>query len=159
MLATQRRVASLAWRLLGNREDARDATQEVYLRVHRYLKSFRSGEDFHAWLYRIAVNVCHDQARRRGPAVPSERPEGALVALAPDDTEARAMETQRSVLLRTALATLPRKERFALVKRDLEGLETADVARALGSTPTTVRSQISSARKRIRTFFLARRLP
>lgn len=149
--ATQRRVSGLAWRLLGNAEDARDATQEVYLRVHRFLKGYRAGDEFHPWLYRIAVNVCRDQARRRRPTVPLAEEEADRAA--PDDSERRAVDSQRSALLRRALATLPEKERFALVMRDLEGLATEDVARALGSTPTTVRSQISSARKRVRAFF------
>src|SRR6267378_7304999 len=66
MLATEQRVVSIAWRMLGNREDAREATQDVYLRVFRYLSRFRAGEDFRAWLYRITVNVCHDFARKKG---------------------------------------------------------------------------------------------
>ena len=65
MVETQERVVGLAWRLLGSHEDARDASQEVYLRVYRHLGRFRPGHDFHAWLYRITVNVCRDAARRR----------------------------------------------------------------------------------------------
>src|SRR5260370_28851021 len=65
MLTTEKRVVSIAWRMLGNREDARDAAQEVYLRVFKYLSRFRAGEDFRGWLYRITVNVCHDFARKR----------------------------------------------------------------------------------------------
>src|SRR6266571_4902528 len=65
MLETQERVLGLAWRLLGSREDARDAAQEVYLRVFRYLGRFRAGHDVHAWIYRITVNVCRDAVRRR----------------------------------------------------------------------------------------------
>ena len=70
MAATQRRVASLAYRMLGSADEARDATQEVYLRVYRFLGRFRAGEDFHAWLYRITINVCHDLRRKRRPAAP-----------------------------------------------------------------------------------------
>src|SRR6266851_4458779 len=65
MLATEQRVVSIAWRMLGNRDDAREATQEVYLRVFRYLARFRAGEDFRGWLYRITINVCRDFARKR----------------------------------------------------------------------------------------------
>src|SRR5882672_7586698 len=65
MLATEQRVVSIAWRMLGNRDDARDATQEVYLRVFKYLARFRPGEDFRGWLYRITINVCHDFARKK----------------------------------------------------------------------------------------------
>src|SRR5712692_7176039 len=68
MLATEQRVVSIAWRMLGNRDDARDAAQDVYLRVFKYLARFRAGEDFRAWLYRITINVCHDFARKKGEA-------------------------------------------------------------------------------------------
>src|SRR6476619_7456518 len=61
----QRKVLTTAWRMLGNREDAHDAAQEVFLRVHKYLKGFRSDQDFAAWLYRIIVNVCRDHLRKR----------------------------------------------------------------------------------------------
>src|SRR6516162_2045084 len=53
MIRYQRRVINTAWRMLGNREDAQDAAQDVFLRVFKYLKSFRSSEDFDGWLYRI----------------------------------------------------------------------------------------------------------
>ena len=61
----QRRVISLAWRLLGDREDARDAAQETFLRVYKSFGRFDPAQDFNGWLYRIAVNVCRDLARKR----------------------------------------------------------------------------------------------
>ena len=66
MVCTQHNVAATAWRLLGNREDARDAAQEVFLRAFKYLKAYRPEQDFHGWLYRITVNVCRDMLRGRG---------------------------------------------------------------------------------------------
>src|SRR3977135_1594256 len=59
MLATEQRVVSIAWRMLGNRDDVRDATQDVYLRVFKYLARFRAGEDFRGWLDRLTINVFH----------------------------------------------------------------------------------------------------
>src|SRR5262249_44194514 len=56
----QRRVISLAWRMLGNQEDARDAAQETFLRVYKSFGKFDPAQDFNGWLYRIAVNVCRD---------------------------------------------------------------------------------------------------
>src|SRR5713226_7438123 len=56
MLATEQRVGSIVWRLLGNRDNARDAAQDVYLRVFKYLAQIRAGEDFRAWLYRITID-------------------------------------------------------------------------------------------------------
>jgi len=160
MLATQQRVVSIAWRMLGNRDDAREASQEVYLRVFRYLSRFRDGEDFRAWLYRITVNVCHDFARKRRLTALAHVDEldVDLEASAIDaarrgaDPETRALHEQRLALIRSALQSLPARERAALVLRDLEGFSTEEVARALGSRAVTVRSQISSARAKIKTY-------
>ena len=150
MLETQERVLGLAWRLLGSREDARDAAQEVYLRVFRHLNRFRAGHDFHGWLYRITVNVCRDAARRRRRSPSAAAP--ALEPACPPEAHARLLDSERWSRLLEALASLPARERAALVLRDLEGLTSEQVARVLGSRPGTVRGQIASARLKIRKF-------
>jgi len=153
-----RKVLSTAWRMLGNREDAHDAAQEVFLRVHKYLKGFRSDQDFAAWLYRIIVNVCRDHLRKRGNthqfgSFESERDDGAFDALTSgEDIEASAIKSQQRAMITEALDTLSTRERAALVLRDLEGLSTKEVARILGSSQTTVRTQISSARAKIKQY-------
>ncbi len=151
----QRRVVATAWRMLGNKSDALDAAQDVFLRLHRYLRSFRPDEDFAAWLYRLVVNACHDARKRRTSHLSYEREaaRGAFDALSsPDDVEASAIVREDERLVLRALETLSEKERAALVLRDLEGLSTQEVADILGSTPTTVRSQISIARSKLRAF-------
>jgi len=160
MLATEQRVVSIAWRMLGNRDDASDAAQEVYLRVFKYLARFRTGEDFRGWLYRITINVCHDFSRKRRLTTTmhfeetyfdQERP--ALEAtVSGGNPEALALYAQQLALVRRAMQSLPVKERAALVLRDLEGFSTEEVARVLGSRPVTVRSQISSARGKLKTY-------
>ena len=158
MLATEQRVVSIAWRMLGNSDDAQDAAQEVYLRVFKYLGRFRTGEDFRGWLYRITINVCHDLARRKRSVMTTQFSEidfGEAHAEIEDpgtDPETRTLRQQQLALVRRALHVLSTKERAALVLRDLEGLSTEEVARALGSRPVTVRSQVSSARAKIRTY-------
>ena len=160
MLATEQRVVSIAWRMLGNREDARDAAQDVYLRVFKYLARFRAGEDFRAWLYRITINVCHDFARKKGltglaqfDQIDFGQEDAAFVTARRDaNPESLALHEQQLALIRCALESLPPKERAALVLRDLEGFSTEQVAQALGSRPVTVRSQVSSARAKIKTY-------
>lgn len=152
----QRKVISIAWRMLGDREDARDAAQEVFLRAYKYLGSFNAEQDFSGWLYRITVNVCHDIARKRGRAdqfksFESEREQGNLETLASgENVEAAAIHSEQQEIIAQALSTLSKKERAAIVLRDLEGLPTEEVARILGSSQTTVRSQIASARAKIK---------
>lgn len=155
----QRKVISTAWKMLGNREDARDAAQEVFLRVYKYLGAFRVDQDFAAWLYRIIINVCRDHMRRRGrpdqfTSFEVEQELGNLDAhtTTSEDIEGAAIRSQQHAMIIRALDTLSKKERAAIVLRDMEGLTTEEVARVLGSTQTTVRSHISSARAKIKKF-------
>lgn len=151
----QRKVVSTAWRVLGNQDDALDAAQEVFIKLHRYLHTFRVDQDFSAWLYRLIVNACHDTRKRRPRhlSFEEERERGGLDALkSPHDVEAAAMVAEDEGIVAAALETLSQKERAALVLRDLEGLSTEEVARILGSSATTVRSQICSARAKIKVF-------
>ena len=158
MIGHQRLVVSTAWRMLGNKEDARDAAQECFLRVYKYLKNFKRGEDFSGWLYRITVNVCRDHARKRGRAqqfvsFEQEQEEGNLASLSSrENVEEEAILSQEKAIIEQAIATLTKKERAAIVLRDLEGLSTEEVSEILGSSQGTVRSQISSARSKIKRF-------
>src|SRR5919201_6799026 len=65
MMASERRVASLAWHILGDAEEVKEALQETFLRVFRHLRRYDERRDFFGWLYRIAVNVCRDLDWRR----------------------------------------------------------------------------------------------
>lgn len=151
----EQRVFRTALRLLRNVADAQDAAQEVLLRLHKHLRSFNEDQSFPSWLYRIVVNVCHDANQRRGRhlGAPLEEAIAAEAAAesgsAPDPFELASQQQQRQWIA-DSLATLPEKERAALVLRDLEGLSTAEVATILGSSESTVRSQISAARLKIR---------
>jgi RNA polymerase sigma-70 factor (ECF subfamily) len=159
MIHSQQRVMAMTWRMLGNEADARDASQEVFLRVYKYLGRFRRDQDFFAWLYRITVNVCRDIARKRQQhsdrfmSLAAGADEGAFAVTAEqEDAEEALMHAQQRELITRAMATLPDKERASIVLRDIEGLPTDEVARILKSSSTTVRSQISSARKKIKIY-------
>ena len=153
MIHAEQRVMAMTWRMLGNEADARDASQEVFLRVYKYLGRFRRDQDFFAWLYGITMNVCRDFLKKRqnhaSRFVPTEQ--AAFDVAAPDgDAESMLVQSQQRKLIANAIADLPFKERASIVLRDVEGLSTEEVARIMKSSATTVRSQISSARKKIR---------
>ena len=161
MICSERRVVRMAWRILGDEADARDAAQEVFMRLYKHLHRFKQEQDFDAWLYRITINVCRDTWRKRrkpgGSAgwtsLETAREQGSLETLASsDDAEAATLLTQKREMIRRALETLPEKERVAIVLRDLEGFTTEEVARLLGTRPATVRSQISTARQKIKLY-------
>jgi len=146
----ERLVLVTALRLTGKLEDAQDVSQEVFLRLYRNLAKVERESNLQAWLYRVTVNACHDLARKRKPSVAMEdAPDLVSTGSDPQQSIAGA-ERQRA--LRLSLRALSEKERAALVLRDLEGLSTEEVARALGSSEATVRSQISKARVKMRDF-------
>lgn len=159
MIHSQQRVMAMSWRMLGNEADARDACQEVFLRVYKHLRRFKQDQDFFAWLYRITVNVCRDSLKKRQTynlrftSLTDEANEIAwdLPTEQADAEQLLVLVQQREVIAK-AIATLPYKERTSIILRDVEGLSTDEVARVLQSSSTTVRSQISSARKKIRNY-------
>jgi RNA polymerase sigma-70 factor (ECF subfamily) len=146
----ERLVLVTALRIAGNMDDAQDISQEVFLRLYRNLDKVRTMENLTGWLYRVTVNACFDLRRRRPP--------GAAVELSDDfasgetDPQQAITEAERRRALKMSLGILSEKERAALVLRDLEGLSTEEVAEALGSSPATVRSQISKARIKVKGF-------
>lgn len=148
----ERRVYALALRLTGCVEDAKDATQEAFIRLHRKIAQIDSGRGVGPWLYSVTVNACRDIGRGRqrsrlvamenwashAPADPDATPEGLYAS------------QQREEQLRAMLRRLPEKERAALLLREMEGLSTGEVARILGSSEGTVRSQVCTARLKLR---------
>lgn len=154
LILHQRRVLALAQRLLLNREAARDASQEAFLRVHQKLGSIDEKRDFNAWLYRIVVNVCFDVLRRSRQMLPidvaSDEPDRA------PDPERSAAAMQQRRLIQTALQSLSPRERAAIVLTDFEGLSAPEAAGILGVSAGTVRSQVSTGRCKIRHFIVAR---
>ena len=137
MRMTERRVAQVAWAILGDAEDAKDAMQEAYLRAFRHLKRYDESRDLAAWLVSITVNVCRDALKQR-------RPKLEIVDRgAPPRTDER-------LILRNAIDTLPERERTALILHDIEGMTSGEVASVIGNTAATVRVQLSRAREKLR---------
>ena len=150
----ERRVLMTALRLLGRLEDAQDAAQVVFLRLHKYRRRFDERRELAPWLYRMTVNVCHN-IRRRRREIPL--PESAELPADTPDPHAEVDLAARRRLLHEALQRLPEKQRAAIVLRDIEGLSTREVAEILGSSETTVRSQVSTGRLKLKEFVGRRR--
>ncbi|HEV3197361.1 MAG TPA: sigma-70 family RNA polymerase sigma factor [Bryobacteraceae bacterium] len=146
----ERMVLVTALRLMGSIADAQDVSQEVFLKLYRNLGKVESSGAFPGWLYRVTVNTCHDLRRRR-PASASMEDAPEMVCGEADPQQQTVAEERRRVL-HLSLRMLSEKEREALVLRDLEGLSTDEVARLLGSSEATVRSQISKARVKVKGF-------
>jgi RNA polymerase sigma-70 factor, ECF subfamily len=145
MTRHERRIYGLCFRILGNREDAEDATQEAFIGALRRAGSFRGEAAFSTWLYRIAVNAATDQARRRGRSrtVPLETEETHRDLAAVGDPSAAVVT---SLTVRAALRTVPEDFRIALILCDLYGFGHAQAAEILGVPVGTVKSRVFRGR-------------
>lgn len=142
----ERRLYAVALRMCGDVETARDVTQEVFITALRSLKSFRGEARVSTWLHRVAVNASLDRLRRRQrrPELPLEQ--GGERAGASPDPEEAAVASERAVAVRHAVAALAPEFRAAVVLHDLQGLDYAEVAEALGIPLGTVKSRLHRAR-------------
>lgn len=153
------RVYRLALRLTGNRHDAEDLTQEVFVRVFRSLHTYSPGT-FEGWLHRITTNLFLDQARRkqriRFDALSDER--AARLASASPAPEVAYADLNFEDDVEAALAAIPPDFRAAVVLCDIEGLSYDEIAEILGAKLGTVRSRIHRGRALLRSA-LAHRAP
>jgi RNA polymerase sigma factor (sigma-70 family) len=153
------RVYRLAYRLTGDRHDAEDLTQEVFVRVFRSLSTYTPGT-FEGWLHRVTTNLFLDQARRkqriRFDTLSDERAARLRSAL-PTPDAVYADQTFDDDIER-ALATLPPDFRAAVVLCDVEGLTYEEIAEILDAKLGTVRSRIHRGRAMLRKA-LAHRAP
>ena len=154
----QRMVVQLATNLLGDREDALDLSQEVFLRVFRTSPRFRGQSTLRTWIYRIAVNQARNRHRfwrRRHRndqvsldthiALHGEFP--STLGLRPD----RVFEQkQLGARLQEALDRLPFDQRTVIVLREIDGLSYDDIAYSLGVAIGTVKSRLTRARQALR---------
>ena len=143
---------TLAFRLTGDEEDARDVVQETYLRVHKGLKKFRGDAQFSTWLHRITANCANTFLGRRLRSRTDELPEdSAIVDLNPQiDPVHRADVGDLRNQLTDALRTLPPKLRAVVVLRDIYDLPHESIAAELGISESAAKVRLHRARKRLR---------
>ena len=155
----ERPIFALAYRTLGREEDARDVTQETFLRAFRGLGGFKGDAKFSSWLYRIALNLCRDWMRkeRRAPilAVPEGVEVEQLVAeQGPSETvEDLAARAELGREVAKAMESLPAEQRQAIILKEYHGLtfqEIADLMRCpLSTVKTRVYQGLSTLRKQL----------
>jgi RNA polymerase sigma-70 factor (ECF subfamily) len=151
----QRRVYQLALGMMKDPDDAMDISQETFVRVHRYLPSFKGDSSFFTWTYRIAMNLCLDAQRRKGRAerIDAEEGDEAEIEAAMDPPSAALAGPQRAALntelkekLDEALQSLSGNHRAILLLREVEGLSYEELAKVLGIRKGTVMSRLFHAR-------------
>jgi RNA polymerase sigma-70 factor (ECF subfamily) len=155
-------VYNLAARLLGDGEEARDVSQDVFLQVYRTLGRFEGRSSVKTWIYRIVVNQCHNRRRfwrRRARATSrpledlSPAEEARLSSAEPQADQSpfdRVARAERAARVQQALLSLSFPHRAVLLLRDAEGLSSEAVAEALGLKVGTVKSRLARAREALR---------
>lgn len=142
----ERPIFSLAYRLVGSDEDARDVCQETFLAAFRNLRSFRGEAKFSSWLYRIALNACHSRQRQQPTEQVSLEEQAETRGFDPPDPasamDARLFQAERAQLVRRALAALPADMRQVIVMKEYEGLKFHEIADALGIPVSTVKTRL-----------------
>jgi RNA polymerase sigma-70 factor (ECF subfamily) len=142
-------VYTMAYRLTGDDEEARDLAQDVLIRLHRGLSRYREG-NFEGWLYRTTVNAFRDRLRRRKrlreDVLPEEPPGMRTGGIVEEEIQLQELHD----VVQRALVKLPPEYREAVVLRDLQGRSYEEIAEILGVPPGTVRSRIHRGREALR---------
>ena len=156
------KLYTLCYWFLGDRQEANDSAQEVFIKVFRSLKKFRFESAFSTWLYRIAANTCKNRLkssefRQKNKRVRFDNPgkieDGQYAGEIQDQTSSPMIELEkkeRMMLIQKAIASLPTDQRTAVVLRDIEGLSYEEVANITGINSGTVKSRLSRARQQLR---------
>ena len=160
VLIHQRKVYNLALRITGNAEDAKDVSQEAFIRAYRGLPGFRGESSFGTWLYRLTVNTCGDflrkEKRHSDNVVPlyAENSDGEEYPLQIPDlryTPESSLERQELAdAVAKAMADMPEDYRNALSMREIGGLSYDDIGEELSLKAGTVKSRIFRAREYLR---------
>jgi RNA polymerase sigma-70 factor (ECF subfamily) len=143
----QDRIRGLAFRMLRNRDEADSVAQDVFLKIHRAAARFEPRARASTWIYRIAVNACNDQLRRRKNR-PARLEDVAPPAAEPSPDPLEACETARKV--REAVDALPQRQRTALLLHRYDGLSHEEIAEATGWSRSAVESLIVRAYSQLR---------
>lgn len=161
------RIFQLAYRYLGNYEEADDITQDTFIRAYRAWDDFRGDSQIYTWLYRIALNLCHNQQKKlqrrqraEGPSLdaPLEgaaSDEGGRTLEVPDSSAVPWRDLERRELnqqLHLALQALPENYRTVIVLRDIEGLSYEEIAEVTSSSLEAIKSRLFRARNLLRQY-------
>jgi RNA polymerase sigma-70 factor (ECF subfamily) len=143
------RVINTAYRLLGDLHDAEDVAQEVFLKVYRGRVNFQAASSFSTWLYRITVNTCKNELRRRSRRPSLLEPDleslGIRLPTAPSVEQDVIAREQRDIIQGT-LDRLSETDREALILRDVQGLSYPEIVEVLGIGLSAVKMRVRRAR-------------
>ena len=151
------RMYSLSLRMCSNPDDAMDCVQNAMLRIYKSLSSFKRQSAFSTWIYRITMNSCLDELRRKKSRSAVSLDVLLETGWAPADKSNPERETEQKEKRRVidrAISELPEDMRSAIVLREIQGFRYEEIAEMLDTNIGTVKSRISRGRERLRATLL-----
>ena len=154
----QGRVYSMVYGMVRNREDARDITQDAFVKAYKNLETFRLESSFYTWLYRIAMNLAIDFTRKRkrretngfDEGIASRDEDGGIADAHHEEGPLRHLERKQLFgRIMDAMEKLPEDQREVILLRELEGLQYKEIADVMGIPEGTVMSRLFYARKKL----------
>lgn len=157
-----RQTYNYAYRLTSNESDARDLTQEAFIRVFRAWQSFREGTSFLSWIYRIVTNLHRDELRKRKgvfvePLPEDNQPQSRPALDASHDPIASLHERQLSPVMERALKAMSYDQRVVVVLADIDEYSYQEIADIVGCSIGTVRSRLHRSREQLRRLVISER--
>ena len=150
----EQKIYNLTLRWTGDPNDALDASQEIFLRVYKYLPGFKKQSSFSTWIYRIAVNVCHDfYVSSNNEIISIDDDDTDYQNFIPDIRYSPENEFERRMVreaLKEGILSLDEKQKAIIIMRDIEGLSYEKIAEILDINSGTVKSRIARAREKLR---------
>ena len=143
------KVLNLAYHLTGNKEDAEDITQEVFIAVFKGLPNFKGASEISTWIYSITVNKCKEKTRRdlrkkrKGINVPLEKVDFFLSS---QNTDAELIQHEEETRMRNILLRIPEKQRIAFTMFTMEEFSYLEIAQAMNLSLSAVESLLFRAR-------------
>jgi RNA polymerase sigma-70 factor (ECF subfamily) len=146
----EKKVYWIAFNLVGDENDARDLTQDTFLRVFKSIDRFRTEFNFYTWIYRITVNLSIDLLRRKGKFIKSSLDEAEVDPPVHEDPAAPLEQEDLKAQVQATLDALPAKYKTVLVLRDLHELSCEEISAIIHCTNATTRWRLHRARELFR---------
>jgi len=166
VLKYQRQIYTVAYRFMGNHEDASDLAQEAFIKAYKSIDRFRGESSLKTWLYHIVANVCRDELRKRkkGQVLSLDAPisteEGEITRQTEDWTNAPYLiyeSKEAQYFIQEAINQLTPEYKEVIILREIQGFSYEEIAQHLGCSLGTIKSRLNRARKAMRDLLIKRR--
>lgn len=159
IISCEKKVFNIAYRMIGNYDDANELAQEVFLKAFRSIKKFKGDSLFSTWIYKITANVCLDELRKRKKKVvisldqDIELNEGEVKRQIPDDAPTPDLEVESNEIksaVNESIQQLPEDYKSVIILRDIQGFSYTEISKIVNCPEGTVKSRINRARQALK---------